>query len=121
MANWGLQERIDKRLEVAVGKFESIEIKAELSCLNEVAKVGLPCGAKPGSAGEGLARLPEEPGDRGRDELGQRRALEAVLAHFAEPASNPISDVYGGPMVEAVAAWCWDAWPFRCSVFWRRR
>ena len=50
--------------------------------------------------------------DGGRDDRGQRKALEAVLDHFAAPASNPVSDVYGGPMVESLAAWCWDARPF---------
>jgi hypothetical protein len=42
----------------------------------------------------------------------QRRALEAVLGHFAEAANNPVSSVYGGPMVEAADAWCWDARPW---------
>ena len=47
-----------------------------------------------------------------RDDDGQRRALEAVLNHFADPANNPVSPVYGGPMVAAMSAWCWDARPF---------
>ena len=47
-----------------------------------------------------------------RDDLGQRRAMEAVLAHFAQPANNPVSEVYGGPMLERASAWCWDARPF---------
>lgn len=42
----------------------------------------------------------------------QRRALEAVLAHFAKPANDPLSSVYGGPMLEAADAWCWDARPW---------
>jgi hypothetical protein len=50
--------------------------------------------------------------DGTRDEVGQRRALEAVLAHIADPASNPVSPLYGGPMIEAASAWCWDARPF---------
>jgi len=50
--------------------------------------------------------------DGTRDEVGQRRALEAVLAHLADPAANPVSPVYGGPMIEGAAAWCWDARPF---------
>lgn len=45
-----------------------------------------------------------------RDDRMQRRALEAVLAHFA--ANNPISPVYGGPMLTGVDAWCWDARPW---------
>lgn len=47
-----------------------------------------------------------------RDDLGQRRTLEAVLAHFADSANNPVSPVYDGPMVAAMSAWCWDARPF---------
>lgn len=47
-----------------------------------------------------------------RDDLAQRRALEAVLAHFAGPAGNPVSPAYGGPMVETMSAWCWDARPY---------
>src|SRR5690606_19573599 len=42
-----------------------------------------------------------------RNDRMQRRALEAVLAHFAE--HNPVSPVYGGPMLEGADAWCWDA------------
>lgn len=47
-----------------------------------------------------------------RDDFGQRRYLEAVLAWLDEPAANPVSPLYGGPMVEAASAWCWDARPF---------
>lgn len=47
-----------------------------------------------------------------RDDRMQRRALESVLAHFAEPANNPVSPLYGGPMLEAADAWCWDARPW---------
>jgi len=47
-----------------------------------------------------------------RDDLGQRRTLEALLSHFADADGNPASDVYDGPMVEAMSAWCWDARPF---------
>jgi len=36
-----------------------------------------------------------------RDDYGQRRCLEAVLAHWS-----------GEPMIEAMNAWCWDARPF---------
>jgi len=50
--------------------------------------------------------------DGTRDEVGQRRCLEAVLAQLADPATNPVSPVYGGPMIEAASAWCWDARPF---------
>ena len=49
------------------------------------------------------------------DDLGQRRLIEAMLAHYAAPGpANPVSSVYGGPMVAAadMAAWCWDARPF---------
>jgi hypothetical protein len=47
-----------------------------------------------------------------RDDHAQRRTLEAVLAHFDDPAANPVSPLYGGPMIEAMGAWCWDARPF---------
>ena len=45
-----------------------------------------------------------------RDDRMQRRALEAVLAHFSD--SNPVSAVYGGPMLAGADAWCWDARPW---------
>ncbi len=47
-----------------------------------------------------------------RDDRMQRRALEAVLGHFAEAENNPVSAVYGGPMVDAADVWCWDARPY---------
>ncbi len=47
-----------------------------------------------------------------RDDRMQRRALEAVLGWFAQSANNPVSPVYGGPMLEAADAWCWDARPY---------
>lgn len=50
--------------------------------------------------------------DGSRDEVGQRRALEATLAWFGETANNPVSDAYGGPMLADADAWCWDARPF---------
>jgi hypothetical protein len=47
-----------------------------------------------------------------RDDQMQRRALEAVLGHFEDPANNPVSSVYGGPMLGGADAWCWDARPY---------
>ncbi len=47
-----------------------------------------------------------------RDDRMQRKALEAVLGHFAAPENNPVSGVYGGSMMQAADAWCWDARPF---------
>ncbi|MGZ9098272.1 MAG: baseplate multidomain protein megatron [Brevundimonas sp.] len=47
-----------------------------------------------------------------RDDRMQRRVLEAVLGHFSGTENNPASPVYGGPMVEAADAWCWDARPY---------
>ena len=47
-----------------------------------------------------------------RDDRMQRRALEAVLGHFAEAENNPVSAVYGGPMLAAADVWCWDARPY---------
>jgi hypothetical protein len=54
----------------------------------------------------------------GRDDLIQRRYLEAVLTafdpQFGAGPLNPISPVYGGRMVEpnAVHLWTWDARPY---------
>lgn len=55
----------------------------------------------------------------GRDDLIQARFLEATLMHFdpartGAQAANPISTVYGGPMVDPsrIHVWCWDARPF---------
>jgi hypothetical protein len=47
-----------------------------------------------------------------RDDRMQRRALEAVLGHFDAPVNNPVSAVYGGPMLDGAEAWCWDARPW---------
>jgi hypothetical protein len=54
-----------------------------------------------------------------RDDLIQRRVLEAALqtfdpAHGATLADNPVSSVYGGRMLEpsAVHLWTWDARPY---------
>ncbi|ALL12587.1 baseplate multidomain protein megatron [Caulobacter henricii] len=46
------------------------------------------------------------------DAFGQRLMLEAVLDWLADPTANPVSPTYGGPMIEAASAWCWDARPF---------
>lgn len=54
-----------------------------------------------------------------RDDLMQLRAVEAVLSHFdprlgAREADNPVSDIYGGRMLDPdrLYAWAWDARPF---------
>lgn len=47
-----------------------------------------------------------------RDDRMQRRVLEAVLGHFGEAENNPVSAVYGGLMLAAADAWCWDARPW---------
>jgi hypothetical protein len=45
-----------------------------------------------------------------RDDLIQRRAIEALLQHW--DANNPTSSVYGGQMLETIAVWTWDARPY---------
>jgi hypothetical protein len=47
------------------------------------------------------------------DALGQRQFLRAHAAHWAG-AGNPISGVYGGPMVDRgrISLWAWDARPY---------
>lgn len=54
-----------------------------------------------------------------RDDLMQRRMLEAVLQTFdpaygASSMNNPVSSVYGGRMLEpsAIHLWTWDARPY---------
>ncbi|MDX2235065.1 MAG: glycoside hydrolase/phage tail family protein [Hyphomonadaceae bacterium] len=50
-----------------------------------------------------------------RDDLIQRRTLEAYLAHWADDsAANPVSPLTGARMVDAarIFLWTWDARPF---------
>jgi len=49
-----------------------------------------------------------------RDDLIQQRYLQAILGYWADPARNPTSDIYGGPMIDMDRAhvWAWDARPW---------
>ena len=49
-----------------------------------------------------------------RDDLIQIQYYRAIYRHFADVAANPISDLYGGPMVDMgrAHAWAWDARPW---------
>ncbi|MDZ7629685.1 MAG: glycoside hydrolase/phage tail family protein [Parvularculaceae bacterium] len=49
-----------------------------------------------------------------RDDLAQRRALEAVHAYWRDPAKNPQSPLYAGPMIETdrLYVYAFDARPF---------
>lgn len=50
-----------------------------------------------------------------RDDLMQRAALEAQLAYWRPEAGfNPVSTVYGGPMIvwDRIHVWTWDARPW---------
>ncbi|WP_375205587.1 phage tail protein [Hyphococcus sp.] len=49
-----------------------------------------------------------------RDDMAQRRFLEAQGRFWAKPSKNPTSSVYGGIMVDADRryVWAWDARPF---------
>lgn len=54
-------------------------------------------------------------GSRGvRDEEMQRRFLQAKLGYWSGVGTNPVSDLYGGPMIpaEGVFVWTWDARPW---------
>ncbi|MEM6676982.1 MAG: glycoside hydrolase TIM-barrel-like domain-containing protein [Pseudomonadota bacterium] len=54
-------------------------------------------------------------GSRGvRDDEIQRRFLQAKIGFWADPVNNPISGVYGGPMlpVDRIYLWTWDARPW---------
>lgn len=49
-----------------------------------------------------------------RDDLIQMQYLRAMHSYWADPEANPVSEVYGGPMVDMTRAhvWAWDARPF---------
>ncbi|MBF9036039.1 host specificity protein [Rhodobacterales bacterium HKCCE2091] len=49
-----------------------------------------------------------------RDDLMQAQHLRAVTSYWADPGNNPISPVYGGPMIDCdhMFAWAWDARPY---------
>jgi hypothetical protein len=50
-----------------------------------------------------------------RDDLAQRRCLEAILEYWTPAAgNNPLSAVYGGPMIDPARmfVWAWDARPY---------
>ncbi len=49
-----------------------------------------------------------------RDELIQMQYLRAMYSHWGQGANNPVSDVYGGAMLDMSRAhvWAWDARPF---------
>lgn len=49
-----------------------------------------------------------------RDDLMQMQYYRAYAQHFAEAANNPVSVIYGEPMVDMTRAhaWAWDARPF---------
>src|SRR5690606_35249200 len=51
----------------------------------------------------------------GRSDLAQSRFLAAHLEHWsAAGQANPLSDIYGGPMLDPsdICIWAWDARPF---------
>jgi len=50
-----------------------------------------------------------------RDDLIQRKYLEAFIEYWAGPhENNPTSELYGGPMIDLdmINVWCWDVRPF---------
>ncbi|MBC7165340.1 MAG: glycoside hydrolase/phage tail family protein [Roseovarius sp.] len=49
-----------------------------------------------------------------RDELIQMQYLRAMTGYWSDPARNPLSEVYGGPMLDMdhACVWAWDARPF---------
>ncbi|MAB08818.1 MAG: host specificity protein [Rhodobacteraceae bacterium] len=49
-----------------------------------------------------------------RDELIQRQYLRAMHAYWRDPANNPVSEGYGGRMIDMDHAyvWAWDARPY---------
>ncbi len=49
-----------------------------------------------------------------RDDFMQAQYLTAMLGYWGDPQINPVSDIYGGPMVDMSNAyvWAWDARPY---------
>jgi len=49
-----------------------------------------------------------------RDDLIQMQFLRAVFEYWDDPANNPVSPLYGGPMVDPSRTfiWAWDARPY---------
>jgi hypothetical protein len=49
-----------------------------------------------------------------RDDLIQMQYIRAVASYWGEAARNPVSPVYGGPMIDMDHAylWAWDARPY---------
>lgn len=50
-----------------------------------------------------------------RDDYVQRRYLDSLLSYWeVATGHNPVSIIYGGPMIspDQIAPWCWDARPF---------
>ncbi|MEL6953300.1 MAG: glycoside hydrolase TIM-barrel-like domain-containing protein [Pseudomonadota bacterium] len=49
-----------------------------------------------------------------RDDTMQAQLLRAITEYWADPETNPISPVYGGPMLDLSRcfAWAWDARPY---------
>jgi hypothetical protein len=52
--------------------------------------------------------------DGRRDETIQAQYIRALTAYWRDPANNPVSEVYGGRMVDMdrCFVWAWDARPF---------
>jgi hypothetical protein len=50
----------------------------------------------------------------GRDDAIQMQYFRAVHRHWSDPANNPVSEVYGGHMVDIARAhaWAWDTRPY---------
>jgi hypothetical protein len=49
-----------------------------------------------------------------RDDYIQMQYLRAVTSYWSDPANNPVSSVYGGPMIDMERAhvWAWDTRPY---------
>ena len=49
-----------------------------------------------------------------RDDAIQMQYMRAVNSYWADPVNNPVSELYGGPMVDMSRAhlWAWDARPY---------
>jgi hypothetical protein len=123
LAGWWGNAHVERVGGVEVGAPSPWVPASKPVWLTELGVPAVTCGANEPNvfvdAKSSESRLPRF-SDGARDDLVQRRALEAVLGYWSgdhpdlEPGENPVSPVYGGPMLDParIHLWAWDARPF---------
>lgn len=116
LRNWWSQPHVNRKAGVELGNATSWVPESKPIWLTELGCPAVDKGSNqpnvfvdPKSA---ESRLPHY-SSGARDDLIQRRYIEAVI-HYWGGGASPISAVYGGPMIDAadIHVWTWDARPF---------